>query len=128
MTTGIPRHTCRHSRTHRPGLTSPGRCRTSFHQARIDASFEASILWRATAEFVTLRTRKNKTPSGASLPRAFAVHGRSVRPTSISMKSGRIHARKVASQRYADARMHAAICGAWCEVCVISIDPFHDTH
>jgi len=72
MTTCIPRHTCRHSRTHRPGLTSPGRCRMSFHQARIDASFEASILWRITAEFVTLRTLKNKTP-----PEGLASRGRS---------------------------------------------------
>ena len=127
MTTCLPRYTCRHSRTHRPGLTSPGRCGMSFHQARIDASTKRQFFGgnRRIGHFANAQ---NKTPSGASLPRAFAVHGRSVRQTSISMMSGRIQARKVASQRYADERMHAAICGAWCKVCDISIDPFHDTH
>jgi len=32
---------------------------------------------------ISLANTKNKTPLGASLPRAFAVHGRSIVPTSL---------------------------------------------
>lgn len=88
------------------------------------------FIWRSPApnSWSSLRERRKRKRPGGKPPGAFAV-AREVglhRPPSKTM-SGRIRARDFAPRHRADERMQAARRGAVRTICVVEVDPFHDT-
>ena len=114
-----PRHTHRQRRAHRPGLTSPDRCETSFHQSPIAASREATIRFGGDRRIPSsFANAENENAPGGKPPGGVRFSlGRSARrsPSKCRIRS----VARACCRRTSRSRRHRrAMCCAACDVLV----------